>query len=106
MFIRKLLCFSALTLVIPCFSVAAFAADGNHKDNDAWSWIWLGTVNNPPHMFPNTEVDKFRDPASGVICYVYANKNVSAKTVQEEGHSIDAVADDALGTMSCVSERR
>lgn len=86
-------------------SVASFAA-GKKSDSDSWSWNWLGVVENSAHMFPDTEVNKFRDATSGVVCYVYSAKNVTSVTFTTNGVSKDGVKGSELGTMSCVSERR
>lgn len=86
-------------------SVGAFAA-GKKADSDDWSWRWVGSVEDAGHMFPNTEVHKFRDTSNGVVCYVYSAKNVTSVTFTTNGVSTNGVKGGELGTMSCVSERR
>lgn len=86
-------------------SVGAFAA-GKKADSDAWSWRWMGTVEDAPHMFPNTNVSKFTDTSNGVVCYVYSSSNATGATYVTNGVEKSGIKGNEIGTMSCVSERR
>ena len=99
---KKLLLAISILLVT---SMAAFAA-GKKLDNDAWDWTYLGTVDSPSHLFPGTQMVKFRDTSSGVVCYVYTNKFATSSDTVTEGVTSRGVKGDEIGTMSCVSERR
>jgi hypothetical protein len=98
---KMLLVISSLLLS----SMAAFAAD-KKLDNDAWDWTYLGKVDTPNHLFPGTQVVKFRDTSSGVVCYIYTNKFATASNTVTDGVTSSGVKGDEIGTMSCVSERR
>ena len=102
---RKIILITAVISISISGSIAAFA-ESQKKTDDSWNWVSLGSVDNHRNMFPNTQVDKFRDERSGVICYWYHNMNVDAKNIETDGKTRAAVAGDQLGTLSCVPERR
>lgn len=99
--------------LLDIFLIAATLAAGTTswaaspgKNDDQWTWNYLGEIENPPQLFPGTRLVKFRDTTSGVLCYVYTNKYVDARDFTNDGKTQDGVAGNQLGTMSCVREGR
>ena len=86
-------------------TLSAFAA-GKKTNSDVWSWQWMGTVEDAGHMFPNTNVTKFKDTSNGVVCYVYSSTNATRVTFTNNGVAKEGIDGSEIGAMSCVSERR
>lgn len=89
------------------FAVVATTANATAPNKkDGWDWRFVGDVKDPPRLFPGTRIAKFRDSASGVICYIYTNQYVDSRDINVGGTMQDGVAGNQLGTMSCVGDAR
>jgi hypothetical protein len=92
---------AAWMLTILVFSSVCSAAVGDEKERrkgEGNSFVYLG---NTSGVFDSTVIHKLLDETEGVVCYVYAPKNIGLKNRCGAGHCTE-MADGDIGSISCL----